>query len=237
MDTIFAQTLLDKMTSDYDAIADHFSQTRQAAWPEFDVLATITQPGQKLLDVGCGNGRLAATAEQLQLHYIGLDVSKKLLELARQQFPAAQFPRAEFVRGSMLQLPFPDATFHVCAAMASLQHIPSVGFRLQALRELYHVTKPGGYLFMLNWNLYQGNRAAHLIMNDPRFDMGDALVPWKDGAGVIQAERYYHGFTLEELTHILTQTGWNIERHYYSTHGQAADQTTGHNIVTLAQKH
>lgn len=231
MEKTFAQQLLNQVVADYDVIAEHFAQTRQKPWAEFSTLQSLISPGMQLLDVGCGNGRLADVAQAWQVHYVGVDVSASLLTVARQQFPDAKF-----IQGSMLQLPLADNQFNVVAAIASLQHIPSVAYRQQALQELYRVTRPGGHLFMMNWNLYQPALQKYLVPDDDRFDQGDALVPWKNAAGAIKAQRYYHSFGLEELTTLCAQTGWEMIEQHYSTQGQRADQTTGHNLVTLAQK-
>lgn len=231
MDQVFADQVLSQIADDYDAIAEHFAQTRQKPWAEFSVVQSLLPPGGQLLDVGCGNGRLAAVVQPWQVNYVGLDVSAGLLAVAREQFPTA-----EFIQGSMLALPFPDNRFAVVTAIASLQHIPSVVYRLQALRELYRVTLPDGYLFMMNWNLAQPNLQHYLVQNDDRFDPGDALVPWKNAAGAIKAQRYYHSFTIEELAILCAQASWDMIEQYYSTQGQRADQTTGHNLVTIVQK-
>jgi cyclopropane fatty-acyl-phospholipid synthase-like methyltransferase len=42
----------------YNMAAENFSETRQNAWPEFELLKPYINEGESLLDIGCGNGRL-----------------------------------------------------------------------------------------------------------------------------------------------------------------------------------
>ena len=47
-----------KMESKYDAFAHNFSQSRQHAWPEFNKIIPLLKSHDRILDLGCGNGRL-----------------------------------------------------------------------------------------------------------------------------------------------------------------------------------
>jgi hypothetical protein len=60
-----------------------------------------------------------------------------------------------------------------------------------------------------------------------QWETGDALIPWKNPQGEIQAERYYHGFSIEEVNIISAKAGWNIT--------QCEFGETGFNIVTIAK--
>lgn len=223
MSTATADTILKSVVQGYDTIATHFAQTRQAPWVEFNALKPLLQAGCQLLDVGCANGRLLPWLEQNcpTFSYIGADNSEHLLAIARQQFPGHKF-----ITASMLQLPLPDAQFDIVACLAALQHIPSVAYRTQALTELRRVTKPGGKLFMLNWNIYQSKFALDLQQTPPGCDPGDIFVPWKNNQGVTLAERYYHAFTVPELNDLCTKTGWQVTT--------CAPSIGGYNLVTIA---
>lgn len=190
----FADNIIDQLEQDYDTIASHFSNTRNEPWPEFASLKTLTKTANtKLLDVGCGNGRLADVIQVAD--YTGLDLSSQLLQIAQQRFPDYTF-----VHGSVLQLPFPDKQFDIVTCVATLQHIPSIEYRQKALQEMARVLKPGGMIFMLNWNLaeqpqYQPYRADQT----KGYDAGDYLIPWKNDQGEVLAQRYYHGFGIAEI--------------------------------------
>ena len=58
MNLDYAEYLLKKTIQDYNLIAEEFSRTRERIWPEMRFLFDeYLIPGEKILDIGCGNGR------------------------------------------------------------------------------------------------------------------------------------------------------------------------------------
>lgn len=225
MKQITADRLIRQLAESYDAIAEHFSQTRQAPWQEFIEVKPFLTPQSHVLDIGCGNGRLLAWLQQVcpTINYVGIDNATNLLAIAQQQFP-----EHTFLTASMLQLPLPDQQFDIVACVAALQHIPSTYYRLRALQEMYRVVKPDGVLFMLNWDMYQSKFAAQLTTPPTDCDPGDIFVPWKNDQGKILAKRYYHAFTKAELADLCTKTRWQIIT--------CSPSQGGHNIVAIAKR-
>ncbi len=200
-----ADAILKQVTTDYDAIASHFASTRSFPWPEFAFLQPLLKPNLNLLDVGCGSGRLAEDVPS-DVRYTGVDVSEQLLKIAQ-----IKYPQHQFVPGSMLALPFPDSAFDITTAVASLQHIPSDTYRLKAVQELARVTKPGGHVFLINWNMTGSYFEPHRAPQDQDFDDNDFLMPWRNEKGEQLALRYYHGFTQPELQNLCEQAGLQLE--------------------------
>lgn len=223
-----AKALLEKVRTDYDAIADDFSSTRTAPWPETERFRTFARPGDRVLDIGCGNGRAYQLFEGLAIDYEGVDVSEKLIRLAKAKVNDLL---ATFRVGSMTALPQEAAEFDVVMAMAVLHHVPSGALRLQALREANRVLKPGGWLLMTNWDLWRWNR-AHLIISAALkralllspYDWNDVFVPWR--AGGKDVSRYYHAFTKGELRHLCSAAGFDV----------VEQRIEGGNIVTFCRK-
>ena len=92
-------------------------------------------PGLRVLDVGCGPGRLAPTLRAYGMQYVGLDLSAGLLREARSDVSAC------VVQGHATALPFPDEQFDVIVAMGVLYHIHDW---MQALQEMRRVVRPAG---------------------------------------------------------------------------------------------
>lgn len=205
MNQALAKQLLAQVENDYNQIASQFASTRSHPWPEFAFLQHLIKPGVQLVDVGCGNGRLADELPK-DVIYTGVDVSEKLLAIAQ-----TRFPQHHFVPGSMLALPFPDAKFDTTAAVASLQHIPSEPYRLKAVQELARITKPGGYVFLVNWNMVGDYFEPHRANKKDDFDENDFLMPWHTETGELKALRYYHGFTQPELQQLCEQAGLTVD--------------------------
>jgi ubiquinone/menaquinone biosynthesis C-methylase UbiE len=103
------------------------------------------EPGERVLDVGCGSGVVTRDAARLVApggRAVGLDTSAALLAIARER--AAAEGLGELVEtwvGDCRALPFDDASFDVTVAATVLAHVPDAG---RALREVVRVTRRGG---------------------------------------------------------------------------------------------
>ncbi|MEQ9462152.1 MAG: class I SAM-dependent methyltransferase [Haliea sp.] len=107
------------------------------------------QSGERVLDLGCGEGRHVISAYVLgEVHAVGVDLSHRDLRTAQERF--AGFEEAgnerkqlDLVEGSALSLPFADASFDKVICSEVLEHIPD--YRA-ALGEIRRVLKPAGLL-------------------------------------------------------------------------------------------
>lgn len=231
-----ADSLLGQVQADYNLIAEHFSQTRNRQWYEVSFLVhQYMKAGERILDLGCGNGRIAEVIDEIKGQYVGMDVSSKLVEQAQKLHP-----NQEFVVGSMMQLPFEDASFDHVMMIASFHHIPSRAYRAQVLKEVRRILKPGGFLIMTNWNLHQlkflplrWKFNLQTLLRQNEMDWNDTLVPWKNAQREIKAQRYYHGFTRPELRRLARMTNFSIVDQYYETDGMHLARFKAHNLVSV----
>lgn len=130
------------------------------------------QPGDRVLDLGCGEGRHAITAyldEQVQV--VGLDLSLTDLTTAKDRFEEFRDPEdarrtLSFTCASGLCLPFEDASFDKVICAEVLEHIPDYQ---SVLREIKRVLKPGGQFavsvprFGPEWICWQLSDAYHEV--------------------------------------------------------------------------
>ena len=125
----------------------HASVLRSHQWRTVDnsaaYLRPLLEPGQRLLDVGCGPGTITAdlAARVAPGEVVGVDTSAKVLELARAAAAAAGVTNVAFRTGDATSLPFEDDSFDVVHAHQVLQHLTDP---VAALREMRRVTRPGG---------------------------------------------------------------------------------------------
>ena len=92
MEKEYAEYLLVKTRKDYNLIADDFSRTRDETWDEmFFLFENYLKPGDKVLDLGCGNGRWFKLFKTYNIDYIGVDSSVKLIDIAQKNNPEAKF--------------------------------------------------------------------------------------------------------------------------------------------------
>ncbi|MDD5251980.1 MAG: class I SAM-dependent methyltransferase [Patescibacteria group bacterium] len=230
-----AQKILADVTAAYDAIAPSFAETRLKPWPVMAEFAATIEPGSRVLDAGCGNGRACQLFADRAIEYCGVDVSERLLDFAKQD---CRDLLTEFRVGSVLALPYEDASFDTVILVASLHHVPSSRLRLQAMREVARVLKPGGRVFMTNWWLWHGRRWQSFwrswpgkIFGGSGLDWNDVLIPWKRGTAEPVA-RYYHGFTRGEARRLCVAAGMEIldNRRLVEEGGREA------NLVTVCRK-
>ncbi|HEX8464282.1 MAG TPA: methyltransferase domain-containing protein, partial [Abditibacterium sp.] len=159
----------------------------------------LIQPGQKVLDVGCGDG--SAYAESLVksgIEVFGVDISDVAVEEANSRGIKA-------VRASLDEpLPFPDGEFDVVLCIDMILHLLDPEF---AVQEMFRVLRPGGKLLICvnnvgNWR----NRIDHLFFGYVS-PMGTPITsrryPWRDPGVRL--------FTNESVGNLLSDVGFLVE--------------------------
>jgi ubiquinone/menaquinone biosynthesis C-methylase UbiE len=109
------------------------------------------QPGQSVLEVGCGPGTdLFELAPLVHPggHLAGADASEVLIAEARRRAADLQLA-IEFKVGDAQCLDFADSAFDVCRASRLLEHLSDAH---PALKEMVRVTRPGGRVVVYDFD-------------------------------------------------------------------------------------
>lgn len=93
-------------------------------------------------DLGCGPGRIAGYLAGLGMDVAGIDLSPRMVEVARRDHPAARFEVA-----SMAALPFADAELAGALAWYSIIHTPN-DRQGELFAEFARVVRPGGTMLL-----------------------------------------------------------------------------------------
>ena len=119
----------------------------------FEAVGAQLQPGDVVLDIGCGVGRLTRVLAEDASHVHAIDVSAEMLDQAREL--NAQLTNVTWHHGDGTTLhPVEDASVDAVVSHVVFQHIPDPQITLGYVREMGRVLKPGGW-------------AAFQISNDP----------------------------------------------------------------------
>ncbi|WP_290813173.1 class I SAM-dependent methyltransferase [Halovivax sp.] len=106
-------------------------------------------PGDAVLDVGCGTGNVALTARQSGARVVGVDLSREMLDLAADSAALVGDDEVEWVAGDAVALPVRDDEFD--AVLSSFGHVFAPESTV-AGRELRRVIVPGGRVAFTAWS-------------------------------------------------------------------------------------
>jgi ubiquinone/menaquinone biosynthesis C-methylase UbiE len=226
-----ADKLLRKVKKDYNQISGEFSDTRSNPWYEFEIYKEMTDEGDRVLDLGCGNGRLFTSLRERDVKYVGVDVSEGLLREA-----AKKHKKAKFKVGSFNKIPYKRPYFDKVFCVASFHHIPSKEYRIKALKEIKRVLKKDGTVAISVWNLWQKRYRKFVfesLFRLNKYDFGDTFIPWSK-SGV---KRYYHAFTIYEMRSLLRDAGFYLVDEVYVNNksGVVENFWQANNIVYIAK--
>ena len=138
-DTVKAPNVFDEMGSYWAEIAEQSATERQIQFIE-----NAVKKDGCILDLACGTGRHTIPLTNEGYNIISLDISVKLLKIAKQRLPQAQLVKAD-----MRYLPFKDRAFSAAVNMDnSFGYLPSEDADLQSLKELRKTLSANGVLVL-----------------------------------------------------------------------------------------
>lgn len=105
--------------------------------------------GQKVLDLGCGDGTTALPAALIGAEVLGVDIAHNLVEAGNRRAKEMGLTTCRFQEGDATDLrELKDQTFDLVLSVFGAMFAPKP---FDVAKEMVRVTKPGGRIVMGNW--------------------------------------------------------------------------------------
>lgn len=194
-----------KAARTYDAAADHYDHEPLGFWSHFGrktIERLQLQPGERVLDVGCGSGASAIPAAQRVAPHgrvIGVDLADGLLQLARAKAVAMGLRGVEFRKGDMEQLDDPNESFDAVVSVFSIFFVADMP---SLIRRLWRFVKPGGRLAITTWGPRFCEPMSSIWWNAVRCERPElhaAFSPWDRLTSCEAVERLFYDGGVQDV--------------------------------------
>jgi demethylmenaquinone methyltransferase/2-methoxy-6-polyprenyl-1,4-benzoquinol methylase len=154
----YVRVLFATIADRYDFITRALSYGQDRRWKRRLVDLVAPRPGARALDLATGTGDIAFALAARGARVVGLDITFRMIELARAKgaraFKASDRGSAEslalrFLVGDMLALPFPAGSFDIVTTGYGLRNVPNL---TMAIDEIARVLTPRGQVLSLDFN-------------------------------------------------------------------------------------
>jgi SAM-dependent methyltransferase len=103
-------------------------------------------PTDRLLEAGCGTGRMTPFLSSIVQELVAVDFSFESLRVAQRKLQTAGITNVHLVQADLCRLPFADTSFSRVVSCQVLEHVPGLEARTAAVASLSRVLQPGGTL-------------------------------------------------------------------------------------------
>jgi demethylmenaquinone methyltransferase / 2-methoxy-6-polyprenyl-1,4-benzoquinol methylase len=142
----YVRRLFGTIADRYDFITRFLSFGRDAKWKTRMIEGAAIEKGWRVLDLACGTGDLAFDAAHRGAHVVGLDITPRMVELARAKAGAGG---PAWIVGDMTALPVQAGAFDLVTTGYGLRNVPDLP---GALAEIHRVLRPGGRVCSLDFD-------------------------------------------------------------------------------------
>ena len=110
------------------------------------------QPGERILDLGCGTGTLTIMLQRRQptAEVVGLDGDTRVLDIAQKKAHKVGVASIRWDTGLADELPYPDESFDKVITSMMLHHL-TLPEKLGAFQEVHRVLKPSGSIHIADF--------------------------------------------------------------------------------------
>ncbi|MBM7440409.1 bifunctional 2-polyprenyl-6-hydroxyphenol methylase/3-demethylubiquinol 3-O-methyltransferase UbiG [Streptomyces sp. HB132] len=164
--------------------AQRFAQLAESGYDvhgEAAFCAALLKPAARVLDAGCGTGRISSRLAELGHRCTGVDIDSSMLAVARRDAPTQEWVLGDLARLSTLGL---EPGFDLALAAGNVIPLLAPGTESAVVRQLAAMLRPGGLLVT-----GMGLDAAHLPLPEPPVTLAE-FDDWCAQAGLTLRQRY-----------------------------------------------
>jgi ubiquinone/menaquinone biosynthesis methyltransferase len=140
----YVRRLFHTIADRYDLITVLLSFGLDRRWKQQLIALSGAREGTRALDLACGTGDIAFGLADRGARATGLDITFRMLQLAR-----AKPGHAAFAAGDMTSLPFAEQSFDLVTTGYGIRNVPRIE---PAIAEIHRVLRPGGVLLSLDFD-------------------------------------------------------------------------------------
>ena len=196
----------------WNSIAKSFDKTRRNSWEEcINFINSLTRDST-VIDIGSGNGRHLIPCAEHCKKVIGLDVSSELLGIVKKKVNDKKLRNVELIHSDAVNIPIRNDSIDAVLYIATLHNISIRYRRINSLKEIYRILKPGGKAIISVWSRWQDKFRQHflirLLTQFGRNEFGDINIYWRQHG--LNISRYYHLYSKREFQKDIEKTGFKI---------------------------
>lgn len=197
-DASLVQDMFDRVAPRYDVANAILSFGSDQHWRRVATRALAPRPGERILDVATGTGKLARELVGTGAEVVALDFSWNMIAAGADSDRRAGLPSLTWLNGDGTALPFPDDSFDGLTISFGLRNLPDPR---AGLAEFARVVKPGGRLVVVEFStptnglfrrVYQDYlvgalpRIAEVVTSDPKAYryLAESILAWPDQRGL-----------------------------------------------------
>jgi SAM-dependent methyltransferase len=225
----------------YEAFGADFAETRPRLAPGVQRVLDQIPAGCRVLEIGCGDGKVGRRLAARGVTYLGVDASTALIARAEKYTREWRSESGDsistlqslisFIQADVLaanwDMVLGDQSFDWILAFAVFHHLPGSGARAGLLRTLAAHLLPGGRLVMSNWQFMRSKRLKQRLrpwlelgLRDSDVEPNDYVLIWERGGR--RGLRYVH--LLEEAeARALAERAGLYTREVFSADGVTGD--------------
>jgi ubiquinone/menaquinone biosynthesis C-methylase UbiE len=154
-------SLYNRRAGEYDALVHILSLGLDLHYRRVAVERLHLQAGARVLDLGCGTGLdlpLLSRTVGHQGEVVGLDLSRKMLQMAKQRIYQKKCPNVSLILGNALDIPFEDSSFDAIFC----DYLLSTLSASRVIEEAFRVARKGAHMMFADDRLPSGWFASPL---------------------------------------------------------------------------